>query len=159
MTERSAAQVERNTQTMDVTFIVSAVIFTLLAIVVATSIFKGSSPAVEFANARSYFGHGRAGGLAQSRPKQNGHVAEKETKKEEADVWSEMSGSAHDHWDVVKSVLSVSYRSACPQIQEFPSINLSLICKSPHSETPEAKVPQNREILYNYTIFNDPVLV
>ncbi|XP_011491672.1 uncharacterized protein LOC101163787 isoform X4 [Oryzias latipes] len=91
---------------MDVTFIVSAVIFTLLAIVVATSIFKGSSPAAEFANARSYFGHGRAGGLAQSRPKQNGHVAEKETKKEEADVWSEMSGSAHDHWDVVKSVLS-----------------------------------------------------
>ncbi|KAF6719355.1 Matrix-remodeling-associated protein 7 [Oryzias melastigma] len=88
---------------MDVTFIVSAVIFTLLAIVVATSIFKGSSPAAEFANARSYFGHG---GLAQSRPKQNGHVPEKKTKKEEADVWSEMSGSAHDHWDVVKSVLS-----------------------------------------------------
>lgn len=94
---------------MDVTFIVSAVIFTLLAIVVATSIFKGSSPAAEFANARSYFGHG---GLVQSRPKQNGHVPEKKTKKEEADVWSEMSGSAHDHWDVVKSVLSVSYRSA-----------------------------------------------
>lgn len=97
---------------MDVTFILSAIIFTLLAIVVATSLFKGSSPAAEFANARSYFGHrgdAAAGGLD---PKQNGHVPDSKKKKKEvaaaADDWCEISGSSHDHWDVVKSVLSVS---------------------------------------------------
>ncbi|KAM4524832.1 matrix-remodeling-associated protein 7 isoform 1-T1 [Odontesthes bonariensis] len=92
---------------MDVTFILSAIIFTLLAVVVATSLFKGSSPAAELANARSYFrlrGDGAAGGLEPPGPKQNGHLAEK--KKKEVDDWSQISGSAHDHWDVVKSVLS-----------------------------------------------------
>uniref|UniRef100_A0A3Q3JGU3 Matrix-remodeling-associated protein 7 helical domain-containing protein n=1 Tax=Monopterus albus TaxID=43700 RepID=A0A3Q3JGU3_MONAL len=43
--------------TMDLTFILSAIIFTLLAIVVATSLFSGSSSTGHFTNARSYFGH------------------------------------------------------------------------------------------------------
>lgn len=93
---------------MDITFVLFAIISTLLAIVVATSLFNGSSPAADFANARSYFGHrggGVAGGLDQSGPKQNGHVPDKKKQKEEDD-WCEISGSSHDHWDVVKSVLS-----------------------------------------------------
>ncbi|KAG7222289.1 hypothetical protein INR49_027293, partial [Caranx melampygus] len=88
---------------MDLTFVLSAIIFTLLAIVVATSVFNGSSSAADFANARSYFG--AAGGLDQSGPRQNGHLPEKK-KKKTADDWCEMSGSSHDHWDVVKSVQS-----------------------------------------------------
>ncbi|XP_031171101.1 uncharacterized protein LOC116061211 isoform X3 [Sander lucioperca] len=92
---------------MDLTFVLSAVIFTLLAIVVATSLFNGSSPTVDFA---SYFGNrgdGAAGGLDQT--KQNGYLPDKKKKKkkeEEEDDWCEISGSTHDHWDVVKSVLS-----------------------------------------------------
>ncbi|KAK2884592.1 hypothetical protein Q8A73_021066 [Channa argus] len=92
---------------MDLTFVLSAIIFTLLAIVVATSLFNGCSATADFANARSYFGHrghGAAGGLDQSGPKQNGHAPDK--KKKTADDWCEISGSSHDHWDVVKSVLS-----------------------------------------------------
>lgn len=94
---------------MDITFVLFAIISTLLAIVVATSLFNGSSPAADFANARSYFGHrdGVTRGLDQSGPKQNGHLPDKK-KKKEADDWCEISGSSHDHWDVVKSVLSVS---------------------------------------------------
>ncbi|KAM9837232.1 matrix-remodeling-associated protein 7 isoform 2-T2 [Aulostomus maculatus] len=100
---------------MDLTFVVSAIIFTLLAIVVATSVFNGSSPAAaDFVNARSYFGHrgeGAAGGGDLSSAKQNGHVPDKRKKKKEegkaaVDDWCELSGSSHDHWDVVKSVLS-----------------------------------------------------
>ncbi|GAA6214477.1 matrix-remodeling-associated protein 7-like isoform X2 [Lates japonicus] len=92
---------------MDLTFALSAIIFTLLAIVVATSLFNGSSPSANLANARSYFGHrvdGAAGGLEKSGPKQNGHVPEE--KKKAVDDWCEISGSSHDHWDVVKSVQS-----------------------------------------------------
>lgn len=94
---------------MDLTFVLFVIISTLLAVVVATSLFNGSSPAADFANARSYFGPrgGVAGGADQSGLKQNGHVADKKKKKEEDD-WCEISGSSHDHWDVVKSVLSVS---------------------------------------------------
>lgn len=92
---------------MDLTFVLSAVIFTLLAIVVATSLLNGSPSTTDFANARRYFGS--AGGLDQPGPKQNGHVPDKKKKKKEAeDDWCEISGSSHDHWDVVKSVLSVS---------------------------------------------------
>ncbi|XP_038592465.1 uncharacterized protein LOC119916497 isoform X2 [Micropterus salmoides] len=98
------------TPTMDLTFILSAVIFTLLAIVVATSLLNGSSPTVEFANARRYFGHrgeSSDGGLDQSEgPKLNGYVPDKKKKKKAEDDWCEISGSSHDHWDVVKSVLS-----------------------------------------------------
>lgn len=102
---------------MDATFVLSAIIVTLLAVVVATSLFGGSSPAAGFAS--SYFGPGR--GLGGEPERQNGHVPSGKTKKKEAESWSEMSGSAHDHWDVVKSVHSVGnafvYRSVtslCP---------------------------------------------
>ncbi|XP_029312894.1 matrix-remodeling-associated protein 7 isoform X2 [Cottoperca gobio] len=87
---------------MDLTFVLSAVIFTLLAIVVATSLLSGSSPTVDFA---SYFGHSAAAGLEQPGPQQNGHLSDKK-KKKATDDWCEISGSSHDHWDVVKSVLS-----------------------------------------------------
>ncbi|TMS21956.1 matrix-remodeling-associated protein 7 isoform X1 [Larimichthys crocea] len=84
---------------MDLTFILSAAIFTLLAIVVATSLLKGSTQLPT----------DPAGpGLDQSGPKQNGYVPDNNKKKEKKaeDDWCEMSGSSHDHWDVVKSVLS-----------------------------------------------------
>lgn len=98
---------------MDLTFALSAIIFTLLAIVVATSLFNSSSSAADFANARSYFGcrgDGAAAGSDPSGPKLNGHVPDNKKKKKAAavDDWCELSGSSHDHWDVVKSVLSVS---------------------------------------------------
>ncbi|XP_006791042.1 uncharacterized protein LOC102776975 isoform X2 [Neolamprologus brichardi] len=103
---------------MDITFVLFAIISTLLAIVVATSLLNGSSPAADFANARSYFGHrdGVTRGLDQSGPKQNGHLPDKK-KKKEADDWCEISGSSHDHWDVVKSVLSEEAHSH-PQSEE-----------------------------------------
>ncbi|XP_041819147.1 uncharacterized protein LOC121625149 isoform X2 [Chelmon rostratus] len=87
---------------MDLTFILSAAIFTLLAIVVATSLLNGSSSAADCADQRRLFGHrGDAG------PRQNGHVPDPKAKeKKDEDDWCEISGSSHDHWDVVKSVLS-----------------------------------------------------
>ncbi|XP_029383878.1 matrix-remodeling-associated protein 7 isoform X2 [Echeneis naucrates] len=88
---------------MDLTFVLSAVIFTLLAIVVATSLFNGSSSAAaDFPNTRTC-----TGGSGEPGPRQNGHVPEKKPKKAAVDDWCEISGSAHDHWDVVKSVESV----------------------------------------------------
>ncbi|XP_026206551.1 uncharacterized protein LOC113155991 isoform X2 [Anabas testudineus] len=93
---------------MDLIFVLSAIIFTLLAIVVATSIFSGSSPTADFANARWYFGHrgdGASGETERPGLKQNGHVPDNK-KKKAVDDWCEISGSSHDHWDVVKSVLS-----------------------------------------------------
>ncbi|KAM7381356.1 hypothetical protein PAMA_012276 [Pampus argenteus] len=97
---------------MDLTFALSAIIFTLLAIVVATSLFNSSSPAEDFAKARSYIGckgDGAAAGSDPSGPTLNGHVPDNNTKKKKkkaVDDWCELSGSSHDHWDVVKSVLS-----------------------------------------------------
>lgn len=112
---------------MDLTFVLSAVIFTLLAIVVATSVFNGSSPTAEFAN---YFGH-RGDGGDHLGPKQNGYLPDKKKKKKKAeDDWCEMSVSSHDHWDVVKSVLSVSQLySACHRTElfVFPSCHSLLI--------------------------------
>ncbi|XP_007562554.1 matrix-remodeling-associated protein 7 isoform X3 [Poecilia formosa] len=87
---------------MEATLVLAAIIFTLLAMVVATSLLKGSSPAADFANARSFFGQRGDGGSAASEAKLNGHVAG-QGRKTEADNWSEISGSSHDHWDVVKS--------------------------------------------------------
>ncbi|KAK9530159.1 hypothetical protein VZT92_011681 [Zoarces viviparus] len=98
---------------MDLTFVLSAAIFTLLALVVATSLLNGSSSAGELFS--SYFRRagddGAAGGLDQPPgPSQNGHLPDnkkkKTQKKKPEDDWCEISGSAHDHWDVVKSVLS-----------------------------------------------------
>nr|XP_057922795.1 matrix-remodeling-associated protein 7-like isoform X2 [Doryrhamphus excisus] len=84
---------------MDPTFILSAVIFTLLALVVATSLLNGGQDPL---NARGYPGHGEA-----SAAKQNGHLPDtKQSKKKAVDDWCELSGSSHDHWDVVKSVQS-----------------------------------------------------
>ncbi|XP_067431968.1 matrix-remodeling-associated protein 7-like isoform X3 [Thunnus thynnus] len=110
---------------MDLTFALSAIIFTLLAIVVATSLFNNSSPATDFANARSYFGcrgDGAAAGSDPSGPKLNGHVPdnqkEEEEEEEEADDWNELSGSSHDHWDVVKSVLSTEGATESPEIND-----------------------------------------
>ncbi|KAK5851083.1 hypothetical protein PBY51_001904 [Eleginops maclovinus] len=107
---------------MDLTFVISAVIFTLLAIVVATSLFSGSSPTVDFA---SYFGHSAAGGLDEAGPQQNGHLPDNK-KKKAADDWCEISGSSHDHWDVVKSVLSTEEATESPGIDDNEDKNDSL---------------------------------
>ncbi|XP_019726617.1 matrix-remodeling-associated protein 7 isoform X2 [Hippocampus comes] len=95
---------------MDWTFILFAVIFTLLALVVATSLLNGSSRS---SSARSYPNGPIADAVrgGETEAKQNGHLSDnsnKGTAEEVAvgDDWCEMSGSSHDHWDVVKSVLS-----------------------------------------------------
>ncbi|KAM6898666.1 uncharacterized protein PEZ65_020658 [Lycodopsis pacificus] len=112
---------------MDLTFVLSAAIFTLLALVVATSLLNGSSSAGElFA---SYFRRagddGAAGGLDQPPgPTQNGHLPDNKKKKTQLqkkkpdDDWCEISGSAHDHWDVVKSVLSTEGAAESPEIND-----------------------------------------
>lgn len=95
---------------MDLTFFLSAVIFTLLAIVVATSLINGSSSSDQCAKAQPRVEHRNGPGpeLDQPEPKQNGHAPEEKPKKQAEDDWCDISGSAHDHWDVVKSVQSVS---------------------------------------------------
>ncbi|XP_078019319.1 matrix-remodeling-associated protein 7 isoform X3 [Epinephelus lanceolatus] len=108
---------------MDLTFVLSAAIFTLLAIVVATSVFNGSSPTADFAN---YFGH-RGDGGDHLGPKQNGYLPDKKKKKKKAeDDWCEMSVSSHDHWDVVKSVLSTEGATESPGINDKMGTNDSL---------------------------------
>ncbi|KAM9336333.1 matrix-remodeling-associated protein 7 [Symphorus nematophorus] len=109
---------------MDLTFILSAAIFTLLAIVVATSLLNGSSSSADFA----IFGHrgdgGPGSGLDASGPRLNGHVPDNKKKKKkaeaEADDWCDISGSSHDHWDVVKSVLSEEAQPH-PHTEELPT--------------------------------------
>ncbi|XP_010751416.1 matrix-remodeling-associated protein 7 isoform X2 [Larimichthys crocea] len=101
---------------MDLTFILSAAIFTLLAIVVATSLLKGSTQLPT----------DPAGpGLDQSGPKQNGYVPDNNKKKEKKaeDDWCEMSGSSHDHWDVVKSVLSTEGATESPAVNDKEGLN------------------------------------
>lgn len=113
---------------MDLTFALSAVIFTLLAIVVATSLFGGSSPAADFA---SYFGRavdgGAAGGVDQPEPRQNGHLPDNKKKKQQPqkaeDDWCQISASSHDHWDVVKSVLSTEGATESPEINDKVASN------------------------------------
>lgn len=119
------------TPAMDLTFILSAAIFTLLAIVIATSLLNGSSSSDQYAKAQRYFGHrGDGSGLDQTGPKQNGYVPDKKMKKKAEDDWCEISGSSHDHWDVVKSVLSVSRlqtlgeKSGCLFVLYLISLNL-----------------------------------
>ncbi|XP_037547450.1 matrix-remodeling-associated protein 7 isoform X2 [Nematolebias whitei] len=89
---------------MDATFILSAIIVTLLAVVVATSLLGGASPAADFASARRYLGPSK--GVGGEPERRNGHVPTGKESKKEAENWSEISGSSHDHWDVVKSVHS-----------------------------------------------------
>ncbi|XP_068162383.1 matrix-remodeling-associated protein 7 isoform X3 [Antennarius striatus] len=86
---------------MDLTFVLSAAIFTLLALVVATSLLNGYSSTQDGA-ANS----GSTPGGDESTPKLNGCFPEQKEEKAEDD-WCEISGSSHDHWDVVKSVQSV----------------------------------------------------
>uniref|UniRef100_A0A3B4A937 Uncharacterized protein n=1 Tax=Periophthalmus magnuspinnatus TaxID=409849 RepID=A0A3B4A937_9GOBI len=94
---------------MDASFVLAAVIFTLLAIVVATSMFTGTSPS-------SDYGRRAAGRVTEeesaSPGKHNGHgpcsAPEPQPRKTAEFDWTEMSGSSHDHWDVVKNVQSVS---------------------------------------------------
>ncbi|XP_028331151.1 matrix-remodeling-associated protein 7 isoform X2 [Gouania willdenowi] len=97
---------------MDVTLVLSAVIFTLLAIVVATSLLSDSSPGAESASRLSFF---RSAG---SESMLNGHIPERTKKKKEAEDWCEMSGSAHDHWEVVKSVQSTEEATESPDFTD-----------------------------------------
>lgn len=104
------------TSTMDLTFVLSAAIFTLLAIVVATSLLSGSSSPARCAAAKPRVGHrnGPASGSDQAEAKHNGHAPEDQPQQTAADDWCDISGSAHDHWDVVKSVQSVSRALTSP---------------------------------------------
>nr|XP_020486448.1 matrix-remodeling-associated protein 7-like [Labrus bergylta] len=105
---------------MDLTFVLSAAIFTLLAIVIATSLLNRTSSTADAAKSRLLLGQGPTGGLDEPGPKQNGHTPEKKEKKQEVeDDWCDISGSSHDHWDVVKSVLSEDTHS--PTVIEEPS--------------------------------------
>lgn len=98
---------------MDFTSVLFAVIFTLLAVVVATSLLNGSSRYPDFAWTNS--GH-RADSSAAG-AKLNGHVASPVKKKKKAEYdWSEMSGSSHEHWDVVKTVLSNEGAAESPDL-------------------------------------------
>lgn len=101
---------------MDLMFILSAAIFTLLAIVVATSLLSGSSSSAPCAKVQPHVEHrnGPGSGLEQTEPRQNGHAPEDKPKKKAEDDWCDISGSAHDHWDVVKSVQSVSPAITAP---------------------------------------------
>lgn len=83
---------------MDLTLLLSAIICTLLAVVVATSLLNGS--AGDFTT-RSYFSHRDSDG---SGPRQNGYLPDRRKKKPAVEDWSD--GSAHEHWDVVKTVMS-----------------------------------------------------
>uniref|UniRef100_A0A3Q3XFA9 Matrix-remodeling-associated protein 7 helical domain-containing protein n=1 Tax=Mola mola TaxID=94237 RepID=A0A3Q3XFA9_MOLML len=84
---------------MELTLILSAAIFTLLAIVVATSLLSGSSSAEECANpprssARREAGDASAAGLEPPGPEQNGHSPWQ--KQKAADDRREI---VSDHWD------------------------------------------------------------
>ncbi|XP_077482687.1 uncharacterized protein LOC144093220 [Stigmatopora argus] len=105
---------------MDWAFILPAVIFTLLALVVATSLLDGSSQSALTerypASPSSDAGKGHPSAVLQ-----NGHIAESKCEKgatSAGDDWCQMSGSAHDHWELVKSEESrphaASEESAAP---------------------------------------------
>uniref|UniRef100_UPI0037E70BA6 uncharacterized protein mxra7 isoform X2 n=1 Tax=Semicossyphus pulcher TaxID=241346 RepID=UPI0037E70BA6 len=110
---------------MDFTFLISAAIFTLLAIVIATSLLNGSSTTADSANSWRNFGQGSTGGLDQPGQKQNGHIPDKKKKKE--DDWCDISGSSHDHWDVVKSVLSTEGATESPDINDEANDSLKYV--------------------------------
>lgn len=100
------------TRDMDLMFILSAAIFTLLAIVVATSLLNGSSTPVNGAQPLRGPSVTRAADAAVPGVSlQNGHVPDGRMKeKKEEENWCDISGSSHDHWDVVKSVQTVIRR-------------------------------------------------
>lgn len=99
---------------MDFTFVLSAAIFTLLALVIATSFLNGSSSKTESAKSPRSSGQGSTGGLEPAEQKLNGHIPEEKEEKEAVkEDWCDISAH-HDHWDVVKSVLSVRHtRGVC----------------------------------------------
>ncbi|KAG7280680.1 hypothetical protein CRUP_023299 [Coryphaenoides rupestris] len=76
---------------MDLTFILSAVIFTLLAVLVASSVFSSGCPTAICVGDKE--DNADNAGLVAS-----GGAA--------ADTWTELSGGSRDHWEVVQSVLS-----------------------------------------------------
>ncbi|XP_076007592.1 matrix-remodeling-associated protein 7 isoform X1 [Genypterus blacodes] len=105
---------------MDLTFVLSAVIFTLLAIVVATSLLRSSSPS---ANAKSQCGHttdGAPGRLDQPEPVHNDSVLDKSYKA--AEEWREISG------DVVKPAQAEEshLHPHTEELTEFPPSTSSL---------------------------------
>lgn len=112
---------------MDLTFILSAAIFTLLAIVVATSLLNGSS--ATGGGARPPGGPSvtrTADAPGPGLSPQNGHLPDrrvkekkKEVVEEEEENWCDISGSSHDHWDVVKSVQTVSRRERRTAAERF----------------------------------------
>ncbi|XP_060884495.1 matrix-remodeling-associated protein 7-like isoform X2 [Labrus mixtus] len=117
----AVTQPHRTPTIMDLTFVLSAAVFTLLAIVIATSLFTRTS--ADAAKSRLLLGQGLTGGLDEPGPRQNGHIPEKKGKKgkkkqEVEDDWCDISGSSHDHWDVVKSVLSTEGVTANPDIND-----------------------------------------
>ncbi|XP_061763710.1 matrix-remodeling-associated protein 7-like [Nerophis ophidion] len=126
---------------MDPTFILSAVIFTLLALVVATSLLNNSSsppPPQDPLDARSHPGPDAGGG--EPAAKHNGHVSDTKKGKKAADDWCELSGSSHDHWDVVKCVQSedarlspVSEEPATPAAERSSSSASTLSVPRPDS--------------------------
>lgn len=85
----------------------AAAIFTLLALVVATSLLSGSSSSAPWAKVPPHAEHSNGPGSGLE-PKQNGHAPGDKPQKKAEDDWCDISGSAHDHWEVVKSVQSVS---------------------------------------------------
>ncbi|XP_061562355.1 matrix-remodeling-associated protein 7-like [Phycodurus eques] len=109
MDPRAPRKKKKNIKTMDLTFVLSAVIFTLLALVVATSLLNRSSRSSSSPSAGSYTPAGPSADAdtgGESAVMQNGHMPDIKQGKEARDDWCELSGSSHDHWDVVKSVLS-----------------------------------------------------
>lgn len=103
---------------MDLTFILSAAIFTLLAIVVATSLLNGSSALGDGARPLvTRTADPPLPGLSS----QNGHVPDRRVKekKKEEENWCDISGSSHDHWDVVKCVQTVIRREGRTAIARF----------------------------------------
>lgn len=96
---------------MDLTFILSAAIFTLLAIVVATSLLNGSSAPGD--GARPLRGPSvtrTADAPLPGLSSQNGYVPDRRVKEKKEENWCDISCSSHDHWDVVKSVQTVIRR-------------------------------------------------
>ncbi|XP_077595056.1 matrix-remodeling-associated protein 7 [Stigmatopora nigra] len=90
---------------MDWTFILPAVIFTLLALVVATSLLDGSTQS-SWTVRHPASPSPDAGKGHPSTVQQNGHIAESKREKRATsagDDWCQLSGSSHDHWELVKS--------------------------------------------------------
>lgn len=111
---------------MDFTFVLSAAIFTLLALVIASSFLNSSSSKADSAKSGRSSGQGSTGGLDPAEPKLNGHIPDKKEEREAVkEDWCDISAH-HDHWDVVKSVLSTEGATEGPDVEneeEFSEID------------------------------------